>query len=182
MILSDFDLENYIRDKRLVLEPFDKSCVKENGIDLRLEGEIAIMNDLGKDFILDPYSEEDIKKEYTITKFTDRVVIPSRAHVMLTTVESIKMPDNIMGFVELRSTWARHGLSMPPTIIDVGWEGAITLEVVNNAPFGVALKANDRFAHVIFATTLNRVKMEYKGFYRGQRGIRLPKALKKDLP
>jgi len=179
MILSDFDLENYIRDKRLVISPFDKSCVKENGIDLRLEGDIAIMNEkLGKDFVLDPYSEEHISKEYVVKKAVDRLVIPSRAHVMLTTVESLKMPDNIMGFVELRSTWARHGLSMPPTIIDVGFDGTITLEVVNNAPFGISIKPNERFAHVIFATTLNRVKTEYKGFYSGQRGIRLPKALK----
>ena len=180
MILSDFDLDNYIRDKRLVIDPFDRSCVKENGIDLKLEGEIAIMNEkLGKDFILDPYNEEHIKKEYTVVKSkVEKLIIPSRAHVMLTTVESVKMPDNLMGFVELRSTWARHGLSMPPTIIDVGFEGTITLEVVNNAPFGISIKPYERFAHVIFATTLNRVKTEYKGFYSGQRGIRLPKALK----
>lgn len=179
MILSDFDLENYIRGKRLVITPLDKSCVKENGIDLRIEGEIAIMNDkLGKGFVLDPYNEAHIKKEYVVKKPRGRLVIPSHAHVMLTTVESIRMPDNIMGFVELRSTWARHGLSMPPTIIDVGFNGTITLEVVNNAPFGVSIKPNERLAHVIFATTLNRVKTEYKGFYSGQRGIRLPKALK----
>ncbi|MEM3296699.1 MAG: hypothetical protein QXG73_01335, partial [Candidatus Micrarchaeaceae archaeon] len=83
-----------------------------------------------------------------------------------------------VGFVELRSTWARHGLSMPPTIIDAGFSGNVTLEVFNNAPYGILLKPKTRFAHIIFAATMNKVKNTYKGKYLGQRGIRLPKTIK----
>jgi hypothetical protein len=35
-----------------------------------------------------------------------------------------------------------------------------------------------RFAHVIFATTLNEVTNAYKGNYLEQRGIKFPKLMK----
>lgn len=178
MILSDFDLDNYIRSKRLVIEPFNDELIRENGLDLKLGNEIGIHNpELGPDFILDPSNEEHLKKEYVITKSDERLVIPPKAQVLLTTHEYVEMPDNLMGFVELRSSWARHGLSMPPTIIDAGFKGDITLEVINNTDIGIALKPGLRFAHIIFAVTMNKVSNKYAGSYLNQRGIRTPKKI-----
>ena len=178
MILSDFDLENYIKAKRLIIEPFESELIRENGLDLKLGNEIAIHNpDLKADFVLDPGNEEHLKIEYIKQKSDERLVLPSNQQVLLTTHEYIEMPDNLMGFVELRSSWARHGLSMPPTIIDAGFKGDITLEVINHSTHNIALKPGVRFAHIIFAATMNRVKNTYAGKYLGQRGIRTPKLL-----
>jgi len=33
MILSDVELMNYIKDKVLIVEPFDQEIVKQNGLD-----------------------------------------------------------------------------------------------------------------------------------------------------
>jgi dCTP deaminase len=178
MILSDFDLENYIRDKRLVIKPFDKEQIRENGLDLKLGNEIAVHNPkLKNDFVLDPSNEKHLEMEYVKRKSRDRLVIPRSQQVLLTTEEYMEMPDNLMGFVELRSSWARHGLSMPPTIIDAGFKGDITLEVINHSTHAIAIKPGTRFAHIIFASTMNRVKHVYSGKYLGQRGVRLPKVL-----
>ena len=46
-----------------------------------------------------------------------------------TTAEYIKMPNDLMAFVQLRSTWARQGIMLPPTVVDAGFEGNITLEI-----------------------------------------------------
>ncbi len=179
MILSDFDLINMIRDKRLVIKPFNKEIIRENGVDLRLDDEIALHNlNIGDNFIIDPSNEEHIKKEYIIERNKKELIIPPYQQVLLSTIEYIKMPDNLVGFVELRSTWARHGLIMPPTITDAGFEGTITLEVFNGSPYKIKLEPKLRFAHVIFEITLNRVKNSYKGSYLGQRGIHIPKIIK----
>ena len=77
-----------------------------------------------------------------------------------------------MGFVELRSTWARHGISLPPTIIDAGFKGTVTLEAINNAPYAIALKPKQRFAHVIFMKTSNKVMNSYSGSISGRSGMR----------
>ena len=178
MILSDFDLENMIRGKRIVIEPFDKDIIRENGIDLRISDEIGRHSpERGEDFIVDPSDPEHVEKEYVLEKNKDGNVIRPHEQVLMSTIEYIKMPDNLMGFVEQRSTWARHGLMLPPTIIDAGFEGNITLEVFNASSHGILLRPGMRFAHVIFAATLNRVSNDYKGKYLGQRGVRLPKVI-----
>lgn len=179
MILSDFDLESYIRDRWLVVKPFHASTLRENGLDLRLGNEIAIKNtSLGKNFVLDPYSGKSIKKEYVVKRSSSEFIVPKMSQVLISTLEYLELPDNLMGFIELRSTWCRHGLSMPPSIIDAGFKGTITLEVINHSPYAIKLKPKTRFAHIIFATTLNRVRNAYSGSYLGQRGIRLPKAIR----
>lgn len=182
MILSDFDLENYIRDKRLVVKPFHQSTIRENGLDLRLSDEMAVKNtSLGKKFVLDPYNMESIRKEYVVQKKMKEFITPAMSQILISTLEYLELPDNLMGFIELRSTWCRHGLSMPPSIIDAGFKGNITLEVINHGPYAIKLRPRTRFAHIIFATTLNRVRNAYSGSYLGQRGLRLPKVIK-ELP
>jgi dCTP deaminase len=44
VILSDFDLWNYIRSGRLAIEPFSEDIVRENGLDLRIGRQIARFN------------------------------------------------------------------------------------------------------------------------------------------
>ena len=179
MILSDFDLESYIRDKRLVVRPFHESTIRENGLDLRLSNQIAVKNTkMSKNFVLDPYDEKSLKKEYKVMKSASEFALPGMAQVLISTLEYLELPDNLMGFIELRSTWCRHGLSMPPSIIDAGFKGNITREIINHSPYAIKLKPKTRFAHIIFATTLNRVRNAYSGLYLGQRGIRLPKVIK----
>ncbi len=178
MILSDFDLMNMIKSKRLVIDPFVDGLVKENGIDLRLSDEIARHVKPTPDFVMDPTKEESVKVAYDLQKGAKVLSIDSHEHVLLSSMEYIGMPDDLVGLVELRSTWGRYGLSIPPTIIDVGFKGTITLEVVNNAPYKITLKPGMRFAHAVFAKTSSKVEKIYTGTYNEQRGIKLPKAIK----
>ena len=178
MILSDYDIENAIRAKRLVVKPFKDDSIRENGLDLRLDDEIAYRNPEFNPEIFDPTNEEHVKNEYMIRKGGEKLLLPGKTQVLLSTQESLKLPFDMMGFVELRSTWARHGLSVPPTIIDAGFSGTITLEVINNVPYVMALKPGMKFVRIIFASTVSPVTKAYKGAYLNQKGIWLPKVLK----
>ena len=180
MILSDLDLANMIRSKRLKIDPFIEEIVRENGIDFRLSPEVGRHSTkMGDSFIMDPSNEQMIQSAYHIEKDVDQIVIGAKEQVLLSTLEHVTLPDDLVGMVELRSTWARHGLSMPPTIIDAGFSGTVTLEVINNAPYKIGIKPLTRFAHIIFVKTSSMVEKSYsKGSYTGQRGVKLPKALK----
>ncbi len=177
MILSDFDLMHIINSKRMVIEPFSEEIVRENGIDFRLAPEMGRHRQMGPDFVMDPSNEQVINSSYEIQKNLDTLLIGPKEQVLFTTNEHITVPDDVAGMVELRSTWARHGLSMPPTIIDAGFSGTVTLEVINNAPYKIAIKPMSRFAHVIFIKTSSRVDKAYGGAYFGQRGVKLPKPI-----
>ncbi len=172
MILSDFDLMNYIRSGRLVIDPFTPLIVRENGIDLRLGGEIARLRKTGE--VLDTGDESLDLSAYYVIEAGDEFVIEPHEKLLLTTYERVKLPSDVMAFVELRSSFARLGLSMPPTIIDAGFDGNITLEVEGSS-FPIKLHKGQRFAHIIFAKTLNPVERPYQGRYQGQKGVTLPK-------
>ena len=172
MILSDVDLMDAIKNKRLVLTPFSADTVRENGIDLRLADEIARHDGTGKDFVMDPTDDSSITKCYRIEKNLGTMVLKPGEHVLLSTHEYMEMPDDLVGFIELRSTWARHGLSLPPTIIDAGFKGTVTLAVSNNASYSIALKPQQRFAHIVFVKTSSKVKKPYAGGYFEREGSR----------
>ena len=114
MILGDRDLLYYIRRKLIVIEPFDPSIVRENGIDLRLGRQIARMKNPGKPFdVLNPPKDYS---EYYVIEEGDSFIIHPYEHVLLTTLEYIKLPEDIMAFVNLRSTYARLGIYIPPCL------------------------------------------------------------------
>lgn len=87
-----------------------------------------------------------------------------------TTRERVEIPDDLMVFVALRSTWARMGIGFSaPTIVDAGFKGQITLEITCFRP-DVRVPYGERFAHLIFAKTSNPCE-PYRGKYQEQRGI-----------
>lgn len=174
MILSDFDLLAYIRSRRLVIEPFDNVIVRENGVDLRIGNQIARL--IPTEEALDTANPNvNLSKFYRIESGESFIIRPHEK-VLLTTLEYVGLPVDIMAFVELRSSFARLGLMMPPTIVDAGFKGNITLEIQGSS-FPVKVYTGQRFAHIIFAKTLNPVEKPYSGRYQGQRGVTLPKLL-----
>ena len=69
--------------------------------------------------------------------------IEPRGFVLAQTLERVAMPNDLMGMVEGRSSWARVGLSVHLTApkIDPGFDGTITLEISNMGPAKVQLVA-----------------------------------------
>ncbi|MEM1736738.1 MAG: dCTP deaminase, partial [Ignisphaera sp.] len=80
----------------------------------------------------------------------------------------------LMAFVELRSTFARMGLSIPPTIIDGGFEGQITIEL-HGSSFPIKLRYGTRFIHIVFSRVTSPIEKPYSGGYQKQKGVKLPR-------
>ncbi|MFP3133644.1 MAG: dCTP deaminase [Nitrososphaeria archaeon] len=164
-----------ILNKEIIIDPFDESIVRENGVDLRVGYEYAQYAFSNQ--IVDPCEIESSSGLFKIVEAKDsRIPIPPNSFVLLTTLEKVKLPDNLVGFCNLRSTLARYGLSMSPTIIDVGFEGNITIEIINTSGNYIVLRPGMRFLHVILATAEG--KYSYKGTYLKQKGVTIPKGMK----
>ena len=175
VIYTRDEILKLIETKRLVIEPFDPSIVRENGLDLRIGNEYAIY--AFENQVIDPCELENARHLFSIVEAKDgRIVIPPRNFALLTTLEYVKFPEDVVGFCNLRSTLARYGLSIPPTIIDAGFEGTITIEIVNNSNNYIVLRPGMRFLHVVLVKTIGKAK--YSGKYLGQRGVVPPKGLK----
>lgn len=172
MILANDELKKLISLGRLKVDPLYPDTVRENGLDLRIGGEYAIYAYEGT--VVRPCELKDARHLFRVVK-AEEVVIPPRSFVLLTTEEYVKMPEDVAGLANLRSTLARYGLSVPPTVVDVGFEGNITIEVVNESPNTIVLKRGMRFLHLILVKAEGRAS--YAGTYQGQRGVTPPKGL-----
>ncbi|TRM73779.1 dCTP deaminase, partial [Sulfolobus sp. E5] len=142
----------------------------ENGVDLRVGNEIARFKKMDKPFNID----DDNISQLFVKETGEEFIINPHEHVLLVTEEYVKLPNDIMAFVNLRSSFARLGLFIPPTIVDAGFEGQLTIEVVGSE-IPIKMKKSVRFLHLIFARTLTPVENPYQGKYQKQRGVTLPR-------
>lgn len=81
-------------------------------------------------------------------------------------IEEFDMPDDLVGIVHDKSTWARRGLSVFNTVIEPGWRGFLTLELVYHGNGTLHIPAGAGIAQVIFHKTA--WKASYDGKYQNQ--------------
>lgn len=175
MILSDKGIRKLLDEKELIIEPLEPDSVRENGIDLRFGNEFCTMRGTRK--ILDTHTKySNLSDFYQCKRVTELsgFVVPPRKRVLATTREYIRLPDNVAGLVNLRSSFARTGLYIPPTVVDAGFEGELTIELVGS-DFPVKIYPNQRFLHLILVYMDGETGKPYSGSYKGQKGVRLPR-------
>lgn len=84
-------------------------------------------------------------------------------------IEEFDMPKNLVGVVHDKSTWARKGLSVSNTVIESGWKGFLTLELVFNGYDPLIIPAGAGIAQVIFHQTIE--ERAYEGKYQNQENM-----------
>ena len=100
----------------------------------------------------------DLKKE--LPNLTESVVIkkdePFMLHpgefVLASTIERIKLSDNVVGRLEGKSSLGRVGLLIHSTAgyVDPGWDGQLTLELTNVAKLPITLYYGMRIGQISF--------------------------------
>jgi dCTP deaminase len=138
--------------------------VRENGIDLRLGSEIARLK--RTDLIFDTLGKNDYEQFFK-KEVGGSLIINPNERILVHTLGFIELENDPMGFVNLRSSYARVGLSLPPTIIDAGFKGQLTLHIIGGS-FPIRLCAKDRFYHIVL-TKLTSDSVSYSGVYLGQK-------------
>lgn len=105
---------------------------------------------------LNPFGEEEFKGRF----------------VLASAMEEFQMPGVMMGIVHDKSTWARKGLSVFNTVIEPGWCGFLTLELVYHGEEDLVIPAGAGIAQVVF----HRVSYPcvYDGKYQNQEDRPVP--------
>lgn len=81
-------------------------------------------------------------------------------------IEEFQMPENLVGVVHDKSTWARRGLSVFNTVIEPGWKGFLTLELVYHGQEPLHIPAGAGIAQVLFSRV--EQSASYNGKYQNQ--------------
>ncbi|MEF2096746.1 dCTP deaminase [Bacillus sp. CFBP9009] len=162
MILSNKTILKKMKEQELIIEPLKQSQLQPASIDLRLGNHFLTIDEYSTPLIsLDkPAAYKEIYK--------DHIIIPPHAFVIGTTMEVIKLPNNMSAFVEGRSSIGRLGLFIQNAgWVNPGFEGHITLELYNANRVPIELKAGRRICQVVLAS-LDQETTSYIGKYYGQ--------------
>ena len=82
--------------------------------------------------------------------FVDDVCDGPGSFTLASSMEQFQMPRNLVGEVKDKSTHARNGLSVFNTVIEPGWYGFLTLELVYSGQESYIIEAGEGIAQVIF--------------------------------
>lgn len=141
-----------------------KDTIRENGVDLHLAPQI--LEPKNSSIPYDPRVEENSNSWFDLNEKNSFVIQPNKK-VLCRTVEYLKMPDDLIGFCYLRSSYSRMGLYIPPTIVDAGFEGTLAI-AIRGSSLPVKLYMEDRFMHLVISKEASYSGVKYKGKYYRQ--------------
>ena len=167
MILSQKEILERIKKGDIKIEPFENEQVGPASIDLTLDNQIRVFE---KNKAIFHIKEKDIFKQYkkhtTILHLKRNGFYVLKPYEMIhgITKEKIMLPEDLCGWLQGRTTFARLGLSVHVTasFIQPGINNKQVLEIVNLSPYELALYPGTRICQMILE------KMEGKAKYRGK--------------
>ena len=162
MRLCDRDIIQALDDGTIAIEPRpDNSVISGVSCDLRLgnsfrvfQGHPAPYLDLsGPKADLNAAIESVMSEEIVVSEDQPFFIHPGEL-VLGVTLESVTLPDNLVGWLDGRSSLARLGLMVHVTAhrIDPGWSGAIVLEFLNGGKLPIALRPGMTIGAINFET------------------------------
>lgn len=133
-------------------------------------------NEIQKRSIISPFEERTRLSGRTFGKsyagydvrLDQDVELAPRDFKLGSTVEYFDMPLDCVGMVSDKSTNARKGLSLFNTIIEPGWRGYLTLEMVNLGNEHLSFRRGDPIAQIVFMGMVEPAEKGYDGKYQDQ--------------
>lgn len=123
----------------------------------------------------------DVRAEFDATGDMDELVLTrgispgSERHdnvrngfALVSTLEQVFLPTDVMVVVHDKSTWARKGVAVQNTVFEPGWHGFPTLELTYHGDSHVVIRRGDPIAQLVFHRVDQPVENPYGGKYQGQ--------------
>jgi dCTP deaminase len=176
MILSDRSIREALAAGRIVIDPYDESCIQPASVDLR-------MGRLFRVFRNHTAGTIDVKVDQA--DLTELIEVPPEGVFMLhpgefvlgSTHERVGVADDLVGRVEGKSSLGRLGLLIHSTagFVDPGFDGHITLELSNVASLPITLYPGMKIGQVSFIQMTTPADHPYGSKvtgskYQGQQG------------
>ena len=178
MILSDRSINEAIASGRLGIDPFDPKLVQPSSIDVRLDNKFLVFRNTKRAFIDVKQPADDLMEMIEVGSEEPMFLHPHE-FVLGSTIERVKMPDDLVGRLEGRSSLGRLGVVIHSTAgyLDPSFEGRVTLEISNLANLPIALYPGMRIGQISFSLMTTPADRPY-GAARGSKysGQQLPTA------
>jgi dCTP deaminase len=175
VVLSDATIARLLAEGHIEIDPYDDSLLQPSSVDVRVDRFFRVFHNNRYPFI-------DVKVEQA--ELTELVEVDDRAFILHpgefvlgSTLERIKLPEDLVARLDGKSSLGRLGLLIHSTagFIDPGWDGHVTLELSNVANLPITIYPAMKIGQISFMQMTEAARTPYGASeigskYKGQQG------------
>jgi len=177
MVLSDRTIKDEIARGRIIIEPLIQGCVQPASVDLHLDKKLLAFKTQQYPAYIDVKDNPDYLHELVEIDEDNAFLLNPGEFILASTLESITLPDDVVGRLEGKSSLGRIGLLIHSTAgyVDPGWQGNLTIELSNVAKLPITLYYKMKIGQISFLRLTSPVDKLYGAAelgsrYQGQTG------------
>lgn len=175
-VLTQQDILAYIKSEKISFKPgLDTFQLQAHSIDLRLGFTFLVpkswhVTKSGREQLHMDYYAEQRPEYFDVVELEKGMffdILPGE-HILVSSLESVKVPDDLMAVMYPRSSTNRKGISVDQTgIIDSGYEGQLVIPVRNNTQYQtVRLYPGERFCQLVFQRLNHEVQARKSRYHQ----------------
>jgi dCTP deaminase len=176
VVLSDRTISRLIDEGRIEIDPYDPSLLQPSSVDVRVDRFFRVFHNNRYPYIDVKQPQDELTELVEIDDETPFVLHPGE-FVLGSTLERVRLPDDLVARLEGKSSLGRLGLLIHSTagFIDPGWDGHVTLELSNVANLPITIYHAMKIGQISFMQMTEPAEMPYGSAelgskYKGQRG------------
>ncbi len=176
MVLSDRTIRRLLGEGRIEIDPLDEGLIQPSSVDVRVDRYFRVFHNARYPFIDVREPQEDLTELVEIEEETPFILHPGE-FVLGSTLERIRLPDDLVARLEGKSSLGRLGLLIHSTagFIDPGWDGHVTLELSNVANLPITIYYAMKIGQLSFVQMTEPAETPYGAGalgskYQGQAG------------
>jgi dCTP deaminase len=176
MILSDRTIRDEISRGRIAIDPLDESCIQPSSVDLHVDRFFRVFRNHSQR-VIDVRENQEELTELVEVVGNEALILHPGEFVLGSTIERVRLPDDLVGRLEGKSSLGRLGLLIHSTagFVDAGWDGYLTLELSNVANLPITVYPGMKIGQISFLKMTSPAEIPYGSAalgskYQNQRG------------
>jgi dCTP deaminase len=177
VLASDADLNQILEQGLLLLDPLDQEMIQPASIDLRLDHRFRMYSPVPNPGsildrpspVIDPALDQPEMTFEVEVPAGESFLLPANSFALAATMERVKLSREVAAHLEGKSGLGRLGLLVHATAgwIDPGFQGTITLELFNAAPWPIRLHPGMKIAQLAVMLLRTPAQHPYGSLGRG---------------
>jgi dCTP deaminase len=175
MVLSDRTIARLLEEGRIEIDPYDAALLQPSSVDVRVDRYFRVFRNNLYPFIDVKVEQEGLTELVEVGD--DPFVLHPGEFVLGSTLERVRLPDDLVARLEGKSSLGRLGLLIHSTagFIDPGFDGHVTLELSNVANLPITIYPEMKIGQLSFMQLSEPAAAPYGSSalgskYQGQRG------------
>ena len=176
MVLADRAIRRLIEAGRIEIDPYDPTLLQPSSLDVRVDRLFRVFRNSRYPFIDVKQKQEELTEIVEVTGDEAFILHPGE-FVLGSTLERVRLPDDLVARLEGKSSLGRLGLLIHSTagFIDPGFNGHVTLELSNVANLPITIYPEMKIGQLSFVQMNEAAERPYGSAgmgskYQDQRG------------